>query len=49
MPKVTSFSSIARYTRTITVMLSLGKVILSLYFRYAKKGLVYITLVSPLS
>jgi len=49
MPKVTSLSSIARRARTIAMVLLLGKIILSLCSRYAKKGLVYITLASPLS
>ena len=49
MPKVTSLSSTAYYARTISVILLLGKIILSLYSRYAKKGLVYIALVSPMS
>jgi len=49
MPKVTSLSSTARRACTIAVMLSLGEIILSLYSRYAKKGLIYIALVSPLS
>jgi len=49
MPKVTSFSSIARRACTIAIVLSLGKIILSLYSRYTKKGLVYIILASPLS
>jgi len=49
MPKVTSLSSTACYTRTITIVLLLGKVILSPYSRYIKEGLVYITLASPLS
>jgi len=49
MPKVTSLSSIARRARTITVVLSLGKIMPSLYSYCAKKGLVYITLASPLS
>jgi len=39
----------ARRSRTITAILSLGGIILSPYSRYAKKGLVYVTLASPLS
>ena len=49
MPKAISSSSIARRSRTITAILSLSKIIPSPYSRYAKKGLVYITLTSPLS
>jgi len=49
MPKVTSLSSIARRARTITVVLSLGEIILSPCSRCVKEGLVYITLASPLS
>ena len=37
------------YTRTIALILSLGEIILSLCSYYAKEGLVYITLASPLS
>ena len=46
MPKVTSFSSTAHQSYTITVILSLSEIILSLYSCYAKKGLVYIALAS---
>jgi len=49
MPKVTSLSSIAYRARTITIVLLLGKIMLSPYSRYVKKRLVYITLASPLS
>jgi len=49
MPKVTFLSSIARYARTIAIVLSLGEIMLSLCSRYAKEGLVYIALASPLS
>ena len=49
MPKVTSLSSTARRAYTIAAILLLGKIIPSPYSRYAKEGLVYITLVSPLS
>jgi len=49
MPKA-SFSLYAqRRTYTITAILSLGKIIPSLYSYYIKEGLVYIALVSPLS
>jgi len=49
MPKVTSFSSIARYARIIAIVLLLGKIMLSPCSYYMKEGLVYITLASPLS
>ena len=49
MPKVTFLSFTARRARTVAAILSLSKIILSLYSRYLKKGLVYITLASPLS
>jgi len=49
MPKVPSSSLTLYYTRTVSSILSLGKVILSLYFYYAKEGLVYVALASPLS
>ena len=49
MPKVTSLSSTARRARTVTAILLLGKIMPSLYSRYAKEGLVYIILASPLS
>ena len=49
MPKASSFLYTQRYTRTIATILSLGKIIPSLYSRYVKEGLVYITLASPLS
>jgi len=42
-------SSIAHRSYTVAIILSLGRIMLSLYSRYAKKGLVYITLASPLS
>ena len=38
-----------RYTRTITLILSLGKIMPSLYSRCVQEGLIYITLASPLS
>ena len=49
MPKVSSLLSITRRTRTIAAILSLGKIILSPYSHYAKEGLVYVILASPLS
>jgi len=49
IPKVTSLSSTARRAYTVAVVLSLGKIILSPCSRYAKEGLVYIILASPLS
>jgi len=49
IPKVTSLSSIARYARTITMVLLLGEIIPSPCSYYAKEGLVYVILVSPLS
>ena len=42
-------SSIAYWSRTIAAILLLGEIILSPYSYYAKKGLVYIALVSPSS
>jgi len=42
-------SHLQHRARTITTILSLGKIILSLYSYYLKEGLVYITLASPLS
>jgi len=47
--KPPSFLQVQRYTRTITAILSLSKIILSLYSYCAKEGLVYIALVSPSS
>jgi len=47
--KPSAFSSTACQSRTIAAILSLGKIILSPCSYYAKEGLVYITLVSPLS
>jgi len=47
--KASSSSYAQRYTYTIAAILSLGKIILSLYSYYTKEGLVYITLARPLS
>jgi len=49
MPKAPSSSQAQRYTHTIAAILSLGKIMPSLYSCYIKEGLVYITLASPLS
>ena len=49
IPKAPSSLYAQYYTRTITAILLLSKIILSLYSRYIKEGLVYIALVSPLS
>jgi len=49
MPKASSLLYAQRRARTITVVLLLGKIILSPCSRYAKEGLVYIALISPLS
>jgi len=49
MSKAISLSSIVWRARTIAAILSLSKIIPSPYSRYAKEGLVYIALVSPLS
>jgi len=49
MPKAISLSSIVRRARTIAAILLLGKIMLSPCSYYAKKGLVCIALVSPLS
>ena len=38
-----------RYAYTVALILSLGEIMLSLCSYYAKEGLVYITLASPLS
>jgi len=46
MPKAISSSLIAYRARIITAILSLSEIIPSLYSRYSKKGLVYITLAS---
>jgi hypothetical protein len=40
---------VQHYTCTITLILLLGEIILSPYSYYAKEGLVYVTLASPLS
>ena len=40
---------VQRYTCTVALILSLGKIILSPYSRCVKEGLVYIALASPLS
>jgi len=47
--KPSASSSIARRSYTVAAILSLSKIILSLCSRYAKEGLVYITLASPSS
>ena len=44
IPKAPSSSLTAYYAYTVIVILSLNKIILSLYSRYLKKGLVYIAL-----
>jgi len=49
IPKVTSLSFIAYYAYTIAIVLLLGEIILSPCSCYAKEGLVYIALASPLS
>jgi len=49
IPKASSSLYAQCYTRTIAAILSLSKIILSLYSRYIRKGLVYIALASPLS
>ena len=49
MPKASSSSSIDRCARTASSILSLGKIMPSLYSHYAKAGLVYIALASPSS
>ena len=48
MPKASFSSSIACWSCTIAIILSLGKIMPSLYSCYAKEGLVYIALASPL-
>jgi len=48
MPKASSFSLIARRSYTVAAILSLSEIMLSPCSRYAKEGLVYITLASPL-
>jgi len=48
MPKAPSSLQAQRHTHTIAAILSLSEIMPSLYSRYAKKGLVYITLASPL-
>jgi hypothetical protein len=48
MPKASSSLHAQRYTRTITTILLLGEIIPSPCSRYAKEGLVYVTLASPL-
>jgi len=47
--KPPSSTQAQRYTRTVTSILSLSRIILSPCSYYAKEGLVYITLASPLS
>ena len=42
-------SQVQHYTRTITLILSLGEIIPSLCSRCAKEGLVCVALASPLS
>ena len=49
MPKAISSLYTQRYAYTIATILSLGEIMLSLYSRYLKEGLVYIVLASPLS
>jgi len=49
MPKASSSLYAQRRARTVAAILLLGKIMLSPYSRYAKEGLVYIMLVSPLS
>jgi len=49
MPSKVSKPSIAYWSRIIAVILSLGKIMPSLYSCYTKEGLVYIALASPLS
>jgi len=49
MPKAPSSSSIVYQFYTVAIILSLGEIILSLCSYYAKEGLVYIILASPLS
>jgi len=48
MPKASSSLYAQRYARTVAAILSLGEIIPSLYSHYAKEGLVYIALASPL-
>jgi len=48
MPSLRLLSSTVRHTYIVTIILSLGKVIL-LYSRYIEKGLVYIVIVAPSS
>jgi len=47
-PKVSKPSSTARRSRTVAVVLSLGKV-MPLYSRCLKEGLVYIAIAAPSS
>jgi len=47
IPKAISSSLTARHVRTVAAILSLSKIILSLYSRCLRKGLVYITLANP--
>jgi len=49
MPKALPLSLTACRVRTIAAILSLSKIILSLYSRCLKEGLVYIVLASPSS
>ena len=48
MPKATPSFLAKRRSQTIAVILLLGKIIPS-YSRYAKEGLVYITITSPIN
>jgi len=48
IPKASSFSQAQRHAHTITAILSLSKIMPSLYSRYAKVGLVCIVMASPL-
>jgi len=49
MPKASSSLYTQRRARTIAAILSLGKIMPSLYSYYAKEGLVYIALANLLS
>jgi len=49
MPKVTSLSSTAYRACTVAIVLLLGEIMPSPCSYYAKEGLVYVALASPLS
>ena len=49
MPKVISSSSLQQRAYTITVILSLSKVMSPFYSYYIKEGLVYVIIVTPSS